>query len=155
MSASSTLSAPLSLPVASRHPRLLRWTLWFIALVQFILGAGFLIAPEGMAQALQLPATPGWANWMFGMMAVRFLGFGYGMLLAARDPLRHRPWLGAMVAIQAVDWLVTARYLLAGAVTLAQVSTASFLPLVFIAVLLWCWPRAMASTPAAGARTAA
>jgi hypothetical protein len=128
----------------------LRWTLWFIALVQFILGAGFLLAPEGMAAALQLPATPGWANWMFGMMAVRFLGFGYGMLLAARDPLRHRPWLAAMVAIQAVDWLVTARYLLAGAVTLSQVSTAPFLPLLFIGVILWCWPRGTAAqAPAA------
>jgi len=120
---------------------MLSFTLRFIAVVQFVLGAGFLVAPEGMASLLGLAATPGWANWMFGMMAARFLAFGYGMLVAARDPAGNLSWLRSMVAIQLVDWAVTVKSLLAGAVTLAQVSTASFLPLVFVALLWWCWPR--------------
>lgn len=120
---------------------MLSFTLRFIAVVQFVLGAGFLVAPEGMASLLGLAATPGWANWMFGMMAARFLAFGYGMLVAARDPAGNLSWLRSMVAIQLVDWAVTVKYLLAGAVTLAQVSTASFLPLVFVALLWWSWPR--------------
>lgn len=120
---------------------MLSFTLRFIAVVQFVLGAGFLVAPEGMASLLGLAATPGWANWMFGMMAARFLAFGYGMLVAARDPAGNLSWLRSMVAIQLVDWAVTVKYLLAGAVTLAQVSTASFLPLVFVALLWWGWPR--------------
>jgi hypothetical protein len=125
----------------SNHPRLLRFTLQFIALVQFVLGAGFLIAPENMAAMLGLAVTPGWANWMFGMMAARFLGFGFGMLMAARDPAGNLPWLGAMLVIQLIDWGVTVKYLVIGSVTLAQVSTASFLPLVFVALLVWYWPR--------------
>ena len=120
---------------------MLSFTLRFIAVVQFVLGAGFLVAPEGMASLLGLAATPGWANWMFGMMAARFLAFGYGMLVAARDPAGNLSWLRSMVAIQLVDWAVTVKYLLAGAVTLAQVSTASFLPLVFVTLLWWSWPR--------------
>lgn len=124
---------------------MLSFTLRFIAVVQFVLGAGFLVAPEGMASLLGLAATPGWANWMFGMMAARFLAFGYGMLVAARDPAGNLSWLRSMVAIQLVDWAVTVKYLLAGAVTLAQVSTASFLPLVFVALLWWSWPRASRS----------
>ena len=32
----------------SRRPRMLSFTLWFIAIVQLVLGAGFLIAPDGM-----------------------------------------------------------------------------------------------------------
>ena len=124
---------------------MLRFTLRFIAVVQFVLGAGFLVAPEGMASLLGLAATPGWANWMFGMMAARFLAFGYGMLVAARDPAGNLGWLRSMLAIQLVDWAVTVKYLLAGAVTLAQVSTASFLPLVFVALLWWGWPRASRS----------
>ena len=120
---------------------MLSFTLRFIAVVQFVLGAGFLVAPEGMASLLGLAATPGWANWMFGMMAARFLAFGYGMLVAARDPAGNLSWLRSMLAIQLVDWAVTVKYLLAGAVTLAQVSTASFLPLVFVALLWWGWPR--------------
>jgi len=131
--------------LTSAHPRVLRFTLRFIALVQFVLGVGFLLTPEGMASLLGLAATPGWANWMFGMMAARFLAFGYGMLVAARDPAAHRPWLGAMIVIQLIDWGVTVKYLLAGAVTLAQVSTASFLPLVFVLLLGWSWPRATRS----------
>lgn len=127
--------------MASNHPRMLSFTLRFIAVVQFVLGAGFLVAPEGMASLMGLATTPGWANWMFGMMAARFLAFGYGMLVAARDPAGNLSWLRSMVAIQLVDWAVTVKYLLAGAVTLAQVSTASFLPLVFVALLWWGWPR--------------
>ncbi len=127
----------------SRHPGALRFTLRFIAVVQVVLGLGFLFAPEGMATALGLAATPGWANWMFGMMAARFLGYGYGLFVAAQDPGAHLPWLRSMLVIQLIDWVVTVKYLLAGAVTLAQVNTASFLPLVFVALLVWARPRSV------------
>lgn len=141
---SATLSAP-ALPLNTPPRPLLRWTLYGIALVQFVLGLGFLFSPEGMARQLGLPPVPGWANWLFGMMAARFLAVGVGMLLAARDPLRHRAWIGAMVGIQLIDWLVTLYSLWLGTVTLAQVSTASFLPVLFIAVLVGCWPRALSA----------
>lgn len=91
---------------------------------------------------LGLAVAPSWANWMFGMMAARFLGFGYGMLIAARQVAENITWLRAMVAIQLIDWAVTMKSLISGAVTLAQVNTASFLPLVFVALLWWAWPRA-------------
>jgi hypothetical protein len=125
----------------SPHPRTLNFTLRFVALVQFILGLGFLVAPTTIASLLGLAAAPGWANWMFGMMAARFLGFGYGMLVAARQPATNLAWLRAMIAIQLIDWAVTVKYLAIGAVSLAQVSTASFLPLVFVALMWWAWPR--------------
>ncbi len=122
--------------MGSRFSRLLPATLWTIAVVQFVLGTAFLIAPERASHTLGLSVAPGWTNWLFGMMAARFLGFGYGMVAAARDPQRARPWIKAMIGIQALDWLVTLKYLFAGAVTLAQVSTASFLPVLFVAVLV-------------------
>ncbi|MBU6297062.1 MAG: hypothetical protein KGJ79_01370 [Alphaproteobacteria bacterium] len=127
--------------MTSRHPRLLSATLGLIALIQLILGAAFLAAPERTAQVLGLAAAPGWTNWLFGMMAARFLGFGYGMAVAARDPQGARSWIKAMIAIQAIDWFVTLKYLNAGAVTLAQVSTASFLPVVFVVVLTLGLPK--------------
>ena len=129
--------------MTSRFPKLLNRTLWVIACFQFVLGTAFLIVPEDAAKALGLSVAPGWANWLFGMMAARFLGFGYGMVVAARDLEKARPWLKAMIVIQAIDWLVTVKYLLAGAVTLTQVSTASFLPLVFVVVLVIGLPRAV------------
>ena len=119
----------------------LKFTLRFIAVVQFVLGLSFLLAPEFTAQAMGLASAPGWTNWLFGMMAARFLGFGYGMLLAAQNPWEGRHWIKAMIGIQAIDWIVTLVYLQRGAVTLMQVSTASFLPLIFV-ILLWLnYPR--------------
>jgi hypothetical protein len=82
---------------------------------------------------------------MFGMFSARALGFAYGMFLAARDPARHIHWIQAMIGVQAIDWLVTMYFVLTGAVTLAQVSTASFLPLIFIGMLVIFYPRQQAT----------
>ena len=124
-----------------RSPKLLSFTLWFIALVQIVLGLAFLFAPDATGRILGLAPAPDWTRWMFGMMAARFLGFGYGMLRAARDPYGSVPWIKAMIGIQSVDWVVTLFYVSTGAVTLAQVSTASFLPVIFIIVLLSNFPQ--------------
>ncbi|MBI3776666.1 MAG: hypothetical protein HY273_14185 [Gammaproteobacteria bacterium] len=124
-----------------RHPKLLSFTLWFIAVVQIVLGLAFLFAPDATGRLLGLAPAPDWTRWMFGMMAARFLGFGYGMLLAARDPYGSVPWIKAMIGIQTIDWVVTLYYVSAGAVTLTQVSTASFLPVMFIMVLLSNFPQ--------------
>jgi hypothetical protein len=137
-SASSLHTPTQSITAASPT---LRGVLWFIAAVQFVLGIGFLVHPQGMAASLGLPEVPEWANWMFGMMAARFLAMGYGMVVAARDPWHGRPWMKAMIAIQAIDWAVTLLHLWQGHVSLAQVNTAAFLPVLFIAALLWLWPR--------------
>jgi 4-hydroxybenzoate polyprenyltransferase len=127
---------------AERATRPLRITLRVIATAQLALGAMFLFAPTPAAAALGLqPAAPTWANWLFAMMAARFLGYAVGMLAAARAPDRHISWINTMIGIQAVDWLATVSYMAAGHLTLRQVSTASFLPVLFIAALLWWHPR--------------
>jgi hypothetical protein len=118
------------------NQRLFVFMLRFVAVVQWLLGIGFLVAPAGLAGMFGLAPAPTWTAWLFAMMAARFLGFGYGMWWAARDPVRHVHWINAMLVIQAIDWLATLYYLAAGAVTLGQVTTAAFLPAVFIAVLL-------------------
>lgn len=123
------------------HPRILTLTLRLIAVVQAVLGLAFLAAPETAAHALGLAPAPEWADWLFGMMAARFLGFAFGMWVAADRPAVSRSWLIAMIGIQAIDWAVTLKYLALHAVTLAQVSTAAFLPVLFIAVLVFGFPR--------------
>lgn len=129
-----------------RSGKPLAYTLWFIAIVQIVLGIAFLVAPATTSRLFGLPPAPEWTGWLFGMMAARFLGFGYGMVVAARDPVAAIAWIRAMIGIQAIDWMVTAIYLAKGAVTLAQVSTASFLPVVFIVLLLAWYPRRGAGT---------
>lgn len=108
--------------------------LWVIATVQLVLGIVFLI-PGLFEQVMGLDPAPEWVNWMFAMLAARAFGFAFGMAVAARHPNQHRTWIVAMIGVQAVDWVGTLAYLVTGAVTLAQVTTAAFLPIVFIAVL--------------------
>lgn len=136
--------------MASRFPKVLKTTLWVVAVVQFLFGVAFLAAPEQAAHALGLSIAPGWANWLFGMMAALFLGFAYGMAVAACNPDNARSWVTAMVGVQAIDWLVTIKFLSTGAVTLAQVSTASFLPVVFFVVLVIGMPTPAVSSGACG-----
>ena len=128
---------------------LLKRTLVLIGVVQVVLGA-VLLVPGLAATLLDLDPAPGWVDWMLVMFAARALGFGYGMFLAARDPQAHPGWIRAMVGIQVIDWVGTIGYLLAGQVTLAQVTTAAFLPVVFVAVLLARFPRQPASNALPG-----
>lgn len=122
--------------------RALRVTLIVIGIFQLALGAAFLAAPSATAHLLGLhPAAPAWANWLFAMMGDRFLGYAYGMFAAARRPAAHRSWIVTMIVIQAIDWLATIGYLAAGQLTLHQVSTAAFMPVLFIAALLLLRPR--------------
>lgn len=120
--------------------RVLKITLASIGVVQLALGM-ILLIPGGFASVLGLERGPGWVDWQLAMAGARFLGFGAGMLLAARYPRRYAEWIWSMVAIQAIDWIATIGYLVGGAVALSQVTTASFLPLVFIAVLVRYAPR--------------
>ena len=114
---------------------LTRPTIVLIALVQIALGAIFIVSPSAFPSLLGLPAAPAWTDWMFAMLGARALGFAFGMLLALRDIPRHASWLIAMIVVQAFDWVGTVLAVHAGKVTLAQVSTASFLPILFIVVL--------------------
>ncbi len=59
-----------------------------------------------------------------------------------RPPGYRIAWIDTMIVIQAIDWIATTAYLLTGAVSLRQVTTAAFLPVVFIGMLLWWRTRA-------------
>jgi hypothetical protein len=131
-------------PPPSRSHRPLSITLWIIAIFQFLLGAAFLFAPSATASALDLATAPGWANWMFAMMGARFIGFGVGMVAAARNPSHHRLWIEIMIGIQAIDWLATLVYLAKDDVTLGQVTTAAFVPVLFVIALMRWRPRTSA-----------
>lgn len=122
--------------------RQLKLTLYVIAAFQAVLGAAFALAPSATAELFGLnPAAPGWVNWLFAMMGARFLGYAYGLVVAARDPASAVAWIDTMIAIQLIDWIATVAALPAGDVTLAQVSTAAVAPPIFVGLLAWFHPR--------------
>ena len=119
-------------------PALLR----FIGVVQLFFGALFVLLPTRAGEMLGLGAPPpGWASWAFVMLGARFLGFGLGMFLAARDPAAHAAWIDAMILVQAVDLLATVVFLVRGDIPMPNVASALVLPVVWIAGLLWWHPR--------------
>ena len=126
---------------------MIKLTLYLIAAFQIGLGVLFLL-PGVFADLMGLEQAPPWTAWLFAMFGARAIGFGYGMVLAARDPFANRSWIVAMVAVQGIDWLATLVYLATGAVTLAQVTTAAFVPLFFVVVLA----RHLFATPARSAQ---
>jgi hypothetical protein len=130
----------------------LRITLGVIALVQLILGMVFILLPAPFAALNGLATAPAWVHWLLAMFGARALGFAYGMVLALRDPQRHSSWIRAMIGVQAIDWIATIYFVLDGAVTLAQVSTAAFLPVLFIAILTIGYPRRQIEAPQVPAR---
>lgn len=122
--------------------RPLHITLIVIGVFQLILGALFLLAPGPAANLLDLsPPAPPWVNWLFATMAARYLGYAYGMFIAARAPQDHVGWINTMIVIQAIDWVATIGYVLAAGLSLRQVTTAAFVPVLFIGALLWFHPR--------------
>lgn len=125
----------------TRSSSLLRLTLGGIGIVQLILGLVFIFAPGQFAALVGLKEAPPWAYWLFTMFGARALGFAYGMFLAMRDPQRYIVWIRAMIGIQAIDWISTIYFVATGGVTWLQVSTAAFLPLIFIVVLTLRYPR--------------
>ena len=129
---------------------ILRVTAAVIAVSQFGLGLGYLLAPATFNGLLGLSVAPGWTAWPFAMLGARFLALGFGMILVVRDPVANRAWIQAMIVVQAIDWVMTVGSLLAGTVTLGQVATAPFLPIVFIAGLVVGYPRQASRTLAAG-----
>ncbi|MEN8237965.1 MAG: hypothetical protein ABFR53_02060 [Actinomycetota bacterium] len=118
----------------------LKVVLRVIGVVQLVLGA-VLLVPGLFESVAGLDPAPEWVSWMFAMFAARSIGFGYGMLVAANNPEGNVAWIKAMIGVQAIDWIATIAYLATGAVTLSQVTTAVFLPLVFIFILARRLPR--------------
>ena len=117
--------------------KVLTLTLRLIGVVQIVLGLIFILIPEQFAQVSNLETVPPWVLWVFTMMGARFIGYGIGMFVTARNPAHNILWIDTMILIQIVDWIGTILYLLRGVVTLSQVSTAAFLPVIFVGVLLY------------------
>jgi hypothetical protein len=125
----------------------LRTTLVVIAAFQVVLGIAFIAAPAQFASSLGLEPAPAWTAWMFAMFSARAFGFAYGSILAFRDPLRHRSWITAMIGVQAIDWIATVAFIAAGTITVAQATTAAFMPVLFIVGLVWGYPRNPRTAP--------
>ena len=116
----------------------LRILLRIIGIVQLILGLGFLFFPAVVIQFMKLPITPNEINYLFGMLAARFVAYGIGMFVIARDPEKYSFWVKNMLLIQVIDLAVGLFYTINGTLSLAVSAFPMFNAFLF-AVLLFLW----------------
>lgn len=125
----------------------LPWLLRMVALLQLMLGLGYLFAPKIMLSAMghSVPAED--LLYPLGMLAARFIVYGVILFVVARSPADNILWIDAMILIQLIDLGVGIYYTAQDAVPLSL----SWLPMfnaTWIIFLLWLWrPGNTVQTP--------
>ncbi len=74
-----------------------------IGTLQFALGIGFGVFPHQFLGSMGHSHLPLDLTYEFGMMASRFWVYGAALIIAANQIAKHRFWILAMAAIQAID----------------------------------------------------
>ena len=113
-----------------------------IGIVQLLLGFGILLAPTSFVVWMGLSRTPADANYLFGMLAARFIAYGIGMFVIAQKPTAHVFWIKNMILIQAIDLAVGLFYTINGVLPLSVSAFPMFNATLFIALLMRWRPRA-------------
>jgi hypothetical protein len=124
---------------------MLKPLLYLIALSQLALGGLCLFVPVTFFALMGLTAPAPDNGYMIGMLGVRFVAYGIGMLMLARQSEPSRFWLGNMLFIQMADFVLGAVYAGAGIVPMAVVSFPMINAALFSAGLSWAlWRPAKA-----------
>ncbi len=91
---------------------------YVIGVAQLALGAVYLFMPQAFIAWQGLSVIGPDIGYPFSMLAGRFIVYGVGMFVIARDPVKNRFWLFGMIAIQAFDLAGGLYYTLSGIVAL-------------------------------------
>lgn len=123
----------------------LQVVLIMIGVVQLLLGLLYLFLPLQFLAMMGSAVTEADIAYPLGMLAARFLAYGLGMFIIARDPVRHLFWINNMVFIQAVDLAAGIFYTFTGVVAWQHSAFPMFNATLFI-ILLTLWrPKAPAT----------
>ena len=117
-----------------------------IAVLQIVLGALYLVAPQWLLQTMGHSVVAPDIFYPLGMLAARFLVVGLVFWFVATDPLKYRLWLDAMIAIQAVDLFVGVSLTLQSTVALSLSGFPMFNAALIIALLVLWRPKNKGST---------
>lgn len=118
----------------------LRILLRSIGIVQLALGAGLLFVPSAFTSWMGLSATDTDINYLFGMLSARFIAYGVGMFVIAREPEKNMFWIKNMIFIQLIDLAVGLFYTINGTLTISVSAFPMFNATVFAALLFFWMP---------------
>ena len=121
---------------------LLRGLLRVDAAVLFLLGAVLIFVPGHVERAFHFQDLPPAVGYLIGMWGCVFATMGFGYLVAATNPVRHRVWIQVGIARGVLECALGLVYLARGLVTFQQagfgVIIAAFISIAYIAL----YPRA-------------
>ena len=130
----------------------LRVLLWVVAASQLVLGTLTLLAPTQFFLIMGLSAPSADNKYMLGMLAARFLAYGFAFVALARAKTPDASWIRNMVLVQLIDFGVGLFYVVSGIIGPAVAVFPMFNATVF-ATLLWLWqPRNSTLATEASAR---
>ena len=109
-----------------------------IGVVQLILGAGLLFVLLVFTGWMGLSATQTDINYLFGMLAARFIAYSVGMFVIAREPEKNIFWIKNMMFIQIIDLAVGLFYTINSTLTLSV----SAFPIINATIFAVLWARA-------------
>ena len=109
-----------------------------VGVIQMILGLAYLVAPAAVLASMGHSAIARDIAYPLGMLSARFIVYGILLMVASRDPARHKLLITGMVGIQLIDLAVGLFYTFGGAVPLG-VSAFPMFNALWIATLLWLW----------------
>lgn len=116
--------------------------LYFIGVVQLVLGLLYLLMPMQFLAMIGHSAPASDIAYPLGMLAARFLSYGVGMFYLARQTEKQAFWITNMIFIQIIDLGVGVFYTLSGIVPLGVSAFPMFNASLFI-ILLSLWrPKA-------------
>jgi hypothetical protein len=110
-----------------------------LGIIQIVSGTMYLATPSAAVAAMlgvETPAPP-WVCFALATAGARSVGYGIGMLAAARAPWCHQLWINTMLGIQIVDFIAILLYRADGTLTLRHLGPAAALPLLWVVILGW------------------
>ncbi|OBB81471.1 hypothetical protein A5760_16430 [Mycobacterium colombiense] len=118
--------------------RIERAILATVGIIQIICGTMYLARPTAVGAMLgAASAAPPWVNFVLATAGARFIGYGIGMLAAAKAPPRHQLWITTMLGIQSVDLVATLIYVANGSLPDRHFLFGAALPLLWVGLLGW------------------
>ena len=112
-----------------------------VAILQIVLGLGYLLVPGAFLAAMGHSAPQMDIYYPLGMLAARFIGYGLALYVISAAPQRQVLWIDIMILIQLIDLAVGVVYTAMGVLPIGLSGFPMFNAL-WIILLLWLWkPR--------------
>lgn len=114
------------------------WLLTVIGFIQIVLGLLYLFAPAWLLGAMGHSLPEPDIHYPLAMLAARFLGVGFALLVFGRRPSLARSWMQTILSIQMIDLAAGLYFTLQGDVPL-HLSGFPMFNAIWMILLLWRW----------------